>query len=129
MADEQDLLRWAEALAGIARTGLGFTDNLYERERFEDARVLRQAALRLLDVKVPPEGEKADAHSAASLTPAHYAGGPTRPGTTEEENSGPDEGGRWKEVAGAGDGSRTHDNNVGNVVLCQLSYTRTLAIF
>ena len=25
----------------------------------------------------------------------------------------------------AGDGNRTHDNNVGNVVLCQLSYTRT----
>ncbi len=33
---EADLLRWAEALAGIARTGLGFTDNLYERERFEE---------------------------------------------------------------------------------------------
>jgi ADP-ribose pyrophosphatase YjhB (NUDIX family) len=32
----QDLLRWAEALAGIAKTGLGFTDNLYERERFEE---------------------------------------------------------------------------------------------
>jgi ADP-ribose pyrophosphatase YjhB (NUDIX family) len=37
-----DLLRWSEALAGIARTGLGFTDNLYERERFEE--VLRVAA-------------------------------------------------------------------------------------
>ena len=36
MADEQDLLRWAEALAGIARTGLGFTESLYERERFEE---------------------------------------------------------------------------------------------
>jgi len=33
---EQSLLRWSEALAGIARTGLGFTDNLYERERFEE---------------------------------------------------------------------------------------------
>jgi len=32
----QDLVRWAEALAGIARTGLGFTDSLYERERFEE---------------------------------------------------------------------------------------------
>ncbi len=32
----QDLLRWSEALAGIARTGLGFSDNLYERERFEE---------------------------------------------------------------------------------------------
>ncbi len=31
-----DLLRWSEALAGIARTGLAFTDNLYERERFEE---------------------------------------------------------------------------------------------
>jgi ADP-ribose pyrophosphatase YjhB (NUDIX family) len=37
-----DLLRWSEALAGIARTGLGFSDNLYERERFEE--VLRVAA-------------------------------------------------------------------------------------
>jgi ADP-ribose pyrophosphatase YjhB (NUDIX family) len=34
--------RWAESLAGIARTGLAFTDNLYERERFEE--VLRVAA-------------------------------------------------------------------------------------
>src|SRR5215470_20056581 len=31
-----DLLRWAETLAGIARTGLGFTQSLYERERFEE---------------------------------------------------------------------------------------------
>lgn len=30
------VLRWSEALAGIARTGLGFTQNLYERERFEE---------------------------------------------------------------------------------------------
>jgi ADP-ribose pyrophosphatase YjhB (NUDIX family) len=41
-ASSQDLLRWSEALAGIARTGLGFSDNLYERERFEE--VLRVAA-------------------------------------------------------------------------------------
>ncbi len=33
---EVDLLRWSEALAGIARTGLGFSDNTYERERFEE---------------------------------------------------------------------------------------------
>lgn len=33
---ETDLLRWSEALAGIARTGLGFTDSTYERERFEE---------------------------------------------------------------------------------------------
>ncbi len=30
------LLRWSESLAAIARTGLGFTDSLYERERFEE---------------------------------------------------------------------------------------------
>ncbi|MGH9125540.1 MAG: NUDIX hydrolase N-terminal domain-containing protein [Acidimicrobiales bacterium] len=41
-AQTQDLLRWSEALAGIARTGLGFSDNLYERERFEE--VLKVAA-------------------------------------------------------------------------------------
>src|SRR5436853_4429839 len=41
-----DMLRWAEALAGIARTGLGFTESLYERERFEE--VLHVAA----DMKV-----------------------------------------------------------------------------
>src|SRR5262245_56597999 len=35
-ATAQDLHRWTEALAGIARTGLGFTQNLYERERFEE---------------------------------------------------------------------------------------------
>ncbi|HYI60307.1 MAG TPA: NUDIX hydrolase N-terminal domain-containing protein [Acidimicrobiales bacterium] len=33
---EVDLLRWSEALAGIARTGLGFTESTYERERFEE---------------------------------------------------------------------------------------------
>src|ERR1051325_10521752 len=38
----QELLRWSEALAGIARTGLGFTQSLYERERFEE--VLKVAA-------------------------------------------------------------------------------------
>ena len=31
-----DMLRWAETLSGIARTGLGFTQSLYERERFEE---------------------------------------------------------------------------------------------
>ena len=39
---EQDLLRWSEPLAGIARTGLGFTESLYEQERFEE--ILRVAA-------------------------------------------------------------------------------------
>jgi ADP-ribose pyrophosphatase YjhB (NUDIX family) len=38
----RDLVRWSETLAAIARTGLGFTQNLYERERFEE--VLKVAA-------------------------------------------------------------------------------------
>src|SRR5467141_3904444 len=38
----QDLLRWSEGLAGIARTGLGFTESLYEKERFEE--ILKVAA-------------------------------------------------------------------------------------
>ncbi len=37
-----DLIRWSEALAGIARTGLGFTESLYERERFQE--ILKVAA-------------------------------------------------------------------------------------
>lgn len=35
-ADARDLARWSSALAAIARTGLGFTESLYERERFEE---------------------------------------------------------------------------------------------
>jgi len=41
-APTRTLLRWSEALAGIARTGLAFTESLYERERYEE--VLRVAA-------------------------------------------------------------------------------------
>ena len=36
MADDQDLVRWSEALSGIARTGLAFTTSLYEQERFQE---------------------------------------------------------------------------------------------
>ncbi len=39
---DHELLRWSEALAGIARTGLGFTQSLYEAERFQE--VLHVAA-------------------------------------------------------------------------------------
>jgi ADP-ribose pyrophosphatase YjhB (NUDIX family) len=48
----QDLIRWAESLSGIARTGLGFTDSLYERERFEE--VLNVAA----DIRAAAEAEE-----------------------------------------------------------------------
>jgi ADP-ribose pyrophosphatase YjhB (NUDIX family) len=54
---ETDLIRWSEALAGIARTGLAFTTSLYERERFEE--VLKIAA----DIRV-----------AAGDDPARVAG-------------------------------------------------------
>jgi len=47
----RDLLRWSEALAGIARTGMGFTESLYERERYEE--VLHVAA----DIKAAAEEE------------------------------------------------------------------------
>jgi ADP-ribose pyrophosphatase YjhB (NUDIX family) len=53
---QQDLIRWSEALAGIARTGLGFTESLYERERFEE--VLAVAA----DIKVA-SGQEFDTDS------------------------------------------------------------------
>ena len=39
---ERDLLHWSESLAAVARTGLAFTESLYERERFEE--ILRIAA-------------------------------------------------------------------------------------
>ena len=51
----RDLVRWSEALAGIARTGLGFTQSLYERERFEEvlkvASDMRAAAEEDLEVR------------------------------------------------------------------------------
>jgi len=52
----RDLLRWSAALSGIARTGLGFTQSLYERERFEE--VLKVAA----DIRVAA-GEEAEAEA------------------------------------------------------------------
>ena len=51
--DPRDLARWSDSLAAIARTGLGFSDNLYERERFEEvlhiAADIRAAATELDD--------------------------------------------------------------------------------
>ena len=56
---EADLLRWSEALAGIARTGLGFTESLYEQERFEE--VLHVAADMRVVAGLVPEGDDVDA--------------------------------------------------------------------
>lgn len=33
---EKDLLRWSEMLAASARTGMAFTESLYEKERYEE---------------------------------------------------------------------------------------------
>ncbi len=46
----RELMRWSEALAGVARTGLGFTQSLYEQERFEE--ILKIAA----DMRVAADG-------------------------------------------------------------------------
>ena len=87
-----DLLRWSEALSGIARTGLGFTTNLYERERFEE--VLRVAA----DISV------AAGLPSANTTTAH-----------ELESDGLVE--RWLEQVGSGvEGYVTPKVAVGAVV-------------
>ncbi len=56
----QDLLRWSEALAAVARTGLAFTESLYEQERFEE--VLKVAAdIRAAAAQLVSDGEELDA--------------------------------------------------------------------
>jgi ADP-ribose pyrophosphatase YjhB (NUDIX family) len=55
------LLRWSETLSGIARTGLGFTESLYEQERFEE--ILKVAA----DIRFEADEEPADADAAEGL--------------------------------------------------------------
>jgi len=55
----RDLARWSEALAAIARTGLGFTESLYEKERFEEvlhiAADMKVAVNEVLGSTIPPE--------------------------------------------------------------------------
>jgi ADP-ribose pyrophosphatase YjhB (NUDIX family) len=57
----RDLARWSETLAAIARTGLGFTESLYERERFEE--VLHVAA----DIKAAAAEAEAEAAEDAEV--------------------------------------------------------------
>jgi ADP-ribose pyrophosphatase YjhB (NUDIX family) len=64
-ASTRDLVRWGEALSAIARTGLGFTESLYERERFEEilhvaGEIRAAAALALVR-----DGQPGSAHDAA----------------------------------------------------------------
>jgi 8-oxo-dGTP pyrophosphatase MutT (NUDIX family) len=58
---ERDLARWSESLAAIARTGMGFTENLYERERYEE--VLHVAA----DIKAAALEMQRDAAEATEV--------------------------------------------------------------
>ena len=60
--NDADLVRWSEALAGIARTGLAFTQSIYERERFEE--VLKVAA----DIRVA-SGHDEPRHRCGSPDP------------------------------------------------------------
>ena len=55
------LLRWSEALSGIARTGLGFTESLYEQERFEE--ILKVAA----DIRFQADEDTAESDAAEGL--------------------------------------------------------------
>lgn len=61
---EKSLRRWAESLAGVARTGLGFTQSQYERERFEEvlkiAGDIKAAAEHGLDGVVDADGYVAE---------------------------------------------------------------------
>lgn len=62
MADARDLARWSETLAGIARTGMAFTENLYERERYEEvlhvAADIKAAARQLDAVADAPDDDR-----------------------------------------------------------------------
>ena len=42
---EKTLLRWAESLAGVAKTGIGFTQSQFERERYEEVLVEDKGAV------------------------------------------------------------------------------------
>ncbi len=55
------LLRWSESLSAIARTGLGFTESLYEQERFEE--ILKVAG----DIRAEADGVGGDESYAGGL--------------------------------------------------------------
>ena len=59
---EQDLLRWAESLAGIGQTGLAFSELQFERERYEE--VINVAA----DIKARASGGEPASFSEEWMT-------------------------------------------------------------
>lgn len=56
----QDLVRWSETLAGIARTGLGFTESLYEQERFEEILAVAADIAHAVDADLDPDERVAE---------------------------------------------------------------------
>ena len=52
---ERELLRWSEMLSAIARTGLAFTESLYEQERFEEILAIAAEIQALSSLPVDPE--------------------------------------------------------------------------
>jgi ADP-ribose pyrophosphatase YjhB (NUDIX family) len=63
-ASSRDLIRWGETLAAIARTGLAFTKNLYEQERYEE--ILRVAA----DIRAAADSPSTTGKASAGATNA-----------------------------------------------------------
>lgn len=65
MSDERpqvtgaDLARWSETLAALARTGLAFTENLYEKERFEEVLHIAADIGAHLDAEIQPDPHQA----------------------------------------------------------------------
>jgi ADP-ribose pyrophosphatase YjhB (NUDIX family) len=63
-ASAATLHRWSETLASIARTGLGFTENAFEAERYQEilevAADIRVAADHLSDERTPDDAVAAD---------------------------------------------------------------------
>jgi ADP-ribose pyrophosphatase YjhB (NUDIX family) len=67
----RDLARWSESLAAIARTGMGFTENLYERERYEE--VLHIAAdIKAAAIEIDQAREAADEAIAVQRETDHF---------------------------------------------------------
>ena len=52
---EKELLRWSEMLSALARTGLGFTESLYEQERFEEILAVAAEIQAAASLPIDPE--------------------------------------------------------------------------
>jgi ADP-ribose pyrophosphatase YjhB (NUDIX family) len=64
-ASARELVRWGETLSAIARTGLGFTESLYERERFEEILLVAGEIRATAAAALASDGQPTDAGDAA----------------------------------------------------------------